>query len=159
MGILDVPDQRPRSKTKWYVISGIALAVAAFLILWYPLGLRFHKERGTVEQFMNELSAGNLQAAYRTWKPSSAYSFQDFLEDWGPQNGAAPVRSYKIDSEHGVKNAGTAEIVVDVSAQSHFPSKPDAGSRTRQITLWVDPHDQSISFPPCGVGPNPSPCA
>jgi hypothetical protein len=159
VGILDATQERPTSKTKWRVIGGIALAVATFLVVWFPLGLRFHKERGTVERFMNELTAGNVQAAYRTWKPSPSYSFEDFLQDWGPRNGAAPIRSYRIKSEHGVNNAPTAEIVVEVSPNRSFPSKIDENSPTRDITLWVDPKDQSISFPPCGVGPNPLPCA
>ena len=163
MGILDPMEKQPASKNEWktrlYVIGATVLAVAVFLILWYPLNLRFHKERNTVELFMNELTDGNLQAAYHTWKPSSSYSFQDFLDDWGPNNGTAPIKSYKIESEHGVKEASTAQIVVEVSPERPFPSKVDPNSRTREITLWIDPEDQSISFPPCGVGPNPAPCA
>jgi hypothetical protein len=46
-----------------------------------------------------------------------------------------------------------------VSPNQQFPSRIDATSATREITLWVDPKDKSISFPPCGVGPNPLPCA
>jgi hypothetical protein len=159
MTLLDAAEEHPPSRLRRYIIGGVVLALVAFFIVWYPLGLRFYKERSTVDQFMNELASGNQRAAYRTWKPSSAYSFQDFLEDWGANNGAAPIKSYKITSEQAVRNAPTAEIVVDVSPQQHFPAKVDASSRTREITLWVDTRDQSISFPPCGVGPNPRPCA
>lgn len=159
-GILDPSDQkRPTSKTKRYVIAAVVLAAVVFLILWYPLHLRFYKERETVELFMNEVAAGDLPAAYHTWKPSPSYTFQDFLNDWGPNNGTAPIKSYKIESEHGVKNASTAQIVVEVSPSRVFPSKIDANSTTREITLWIDPKDKSITFPPCGVGPNPLPCA
>lgn len=158
-GILDAPEKkRPMSKTTRYVIGGIVLAAVAFLIVWYPLHLRFYKERKTVELFMNEVAAGDLQAAYHTWKPSPSYTFQNFLDDWGPNNGTAPIKSHKIESEHGVKHASTAEIVVEVSANRPFPPKINENSRTREITLWVDPKDKSISFPPCGVGPNPLPC-
>lgn len=159
VGILDASEESPTSKTKRRVIGVIVLGAAVFLILWYPLNLRFYKERSTVELFMNEVAAGNLQAAYHTWKPSAAYTFRDFLDDWGANNGTAPIRSYKIESEHGVKKAPTAQIVVEVSPERPFPSKVDQNSRAREITLWIDPKDQSISFPPCGVGPNPAPCA
>lgn len=158
-GILHAQTKRPPSKTKRYVIGGIVLAALVFLILWYPLHLQFYEERKTVELFMNEVAAGNLQAAYRTWKPSPSYTFQNFLDDWGPNNGTAPIKSYKIELERGVKNASTAQIVVEVSPDRSFPSKIDQNSRTREITLWVDPKDKSISFAPCGVGPNPLPCA
>lgn len=156
-GILDPAEKRPASKTKRYIIGGIVLAAVVFLIVWYPLKLRFYKERNTVESFMNEVT-GDLQAAYHTWKPSPSYTFQDFLDDWGTKNGAAPIKSYKIQSEQAVKNASSAEIVVVVSPYRPFPAKIDENSRARKITLWVDPNDNSISFPPCGVGPNPVPC-
>lgn len=159
VGIQHAQEKRVTSKTKRYMIGGIVLAAAAFLILWYPLHLRFYEERKTVEVFMNEVEAGNLQAAYHTWKPSPSYTFKNFVEDWGPNDGTAPIKSYKIESEHGVKNASTAQFVVEVSPNRPFPSKIDATSRAREITLWVDPKDKSISFAPCGVGPNPTPCA
>lgn len=162
VGILDAAENqpaRPASKTRGYAIGATVLAAVVFLILWYPLNLRFYRERSTVQQFMNEVAAGNLQAAYHTWKPSAAYTFQDFLDDWGANNGTAPIRSYRIESEQGVKKSSTAQIVVEVSPERLFPSKVDQNSRAREITLWIDPKDQSISFPPCGVGPNPAPCA
>jgi hypothetical protein len=161
MELFNPVEEHPPPKARRYIIAVVSSAVVVFLFLWYPMGLRFHRERVTVRRFMNEVVAGDMQAAYRTWKPSPAYSFNDFLEDWGRNGDYGPVKSYKIETEEGVKNASTAAIVVTVSADQPFPAGNDESKqkRTREITLWVDPRDESISFPPCGQGPNPRPCA
>jgi hypothetical protein len=150
VGIFDSSEEHPPAKLRRYLITVVAFAAAVFFFLWYPMGLRFHKERSTVHHFMNALVAGNLQEAYRTWKPSPSYAMKDFLEDWGPDGYYGPVKSYKIESSEGVKNGSSAAITVAVSPYQPFPEESDEvkQSKTQKITLWVDPKDESISFPP-----------
>lgn len=99
---------------------------------------------------MDALVAGNMEEAYRTWKPSPTYAMKDFLEDWGPNGYYGPIKSYKIESTEGVKNGSSAAIVVAVSPYQPFPEDNDEAkqNKTQKITLWVDPKDESISFPP-----------
>lgn len=161
MGILDSTEQSPPAKAPRYIIAIGGAILAIFLVLWYPMGLRFHTQRGIMRDFMNELASGDMHAAYRTWKPSANYSFSDFLQDWGPDPYWGAVQSYKIDSIQSVSGASSAAITVAVSPFRPFPSRSDGpnSQKTRRITLWVDPSDGSISFPPCDEGPNPRPCS
>jgi len=150
LGIFDSTEEHPPAKLRRYIITAVAFVVAVFLFLWYPMGLRFHKERSTVRHFMNALVAGNMDEAYRIWKPSPTYTMKDFLEDWGPNGYYGPIRSYKILSNEGVKNGSSAAIAVAVSPYQPFPDDNDEAkqNKTQKITLWVDPKDESISFPP-----------
>jgi hypothetical protein len=151
MGLFDSTEEHPPARIRRYIITLVAGLVLAFLFLWYwPGNLRFYKESRTVRQFMSAVAAGNLPDAYHIWKPSPTYDYKDFLEDWGPGGYYAPIRSYRIESTQGVKNSSSAAIVVGVSPDQRFPEDNDEArlSKTQKITLWVDPKDQSISFPP-----------
>jgi len=151
VGLFDSTDEHPPAKIRRYIITGVAAIVIAFLLLWYwPGNLRFFKERRTVGHLMNAVVTGNLQEAYRIWKPSPSYEFKDFLEDWGPGGYYGPIKSYEIESTESVRNSSSAAIVVAVSPYQPFPKDNDEAeqSKTQKITLWVDPKDESISFPP-----------
>ncbi|HUJ30594.1 MAG TPA: hypothetical protein VLY23_04895 [Candidatus Acidoferrum sp.] len=151
MGLFDSTEEHPPAKVRRYVITGVASAVIAFLLIWYwPGDLRFYKEKSTVRHFVNAVVAGNMQEAYQIWKPSPTYSFKDFLEDWGPNGYYGTIKSYRIGSAQGVKNGPSAAIIVEVSPYQPFPSGENdpKANKTQKIVLWVDPRDRSISFPP-----------
>lgn len=151
MGLFDSTDEHPPSKIRRYIITAVAGIILAFIFLWYwPGNMRFHKERGVVDHFMSAVVAGDLQKAYQIWKPSSSYEYKDFLEDWGPHGYYGPIHSFKIDSTESVQRSSSAAIVLDLSPYSPFPDQNDDAkqARTQKVTLWVDPKDDSISFPP-----------
>jgi hypothetical protein len=134
----------PPSKLPRYVIIGAAVLLAVTIPLY--LFLRFHTEKVTARLFLNELVAGDYQAAYRTWKPGSSYSFQDFMRDWGPSGEYGPVKSYDLRSVRSPGGASGVIITVDVSSIAPFPS--DAESNVKELRLWVERSDQSISYAP-----------
>lgn len=150
MGLFDSTEEHPPAKLRRYVITVIAFVLAVALFSWYWLGLRFYKERGTVRHFMTEVVAGDMDEAYRIWKPSPTYSMKDFLDDWGPNGYYGPIKSYKLGSVQGVKNGPSVATVVEVSPYQPFPDDNDEAkqSKTQKVILWVDHADQSISFPP-----------
>lgn len=151
MGLFDSTEEHPESKMRRYIITCVAGLILAFLFLWYwPGNLRFYKERRVVDNFMRAVVAGNQQEAYKIWKPTSSYSYKDFLEDWGQSGYYGPIKSYKISSTQGVNNSPSAAVVVAVSPYTPFPADNDEvkQARTQKITLWVEPKDESISFPP-----------
>ena len=151
MGLFDSTDEHPPARIRRYIITGVAGIILAFLFLWYwPGNLRFYKERNIVDHFMNALVAGNYQEAYRTWKPSPSYTFKDFMDDWGQNGYYGPIKSYRLEATDGVRNSSSASITVAVSPYQPFPEENDEvkQSKTQKITLWVEPKDQSISFPP-----------
>ena len=83
-------------------------------------------------------------------KPSPSYSFNDFMEDWGPAGYYGPVRSYRLGRPAHIKNGSGAEILLDVSPYQPFPNinNPIQMNKTKEVRLWVEFKDQSISFPP-----------
>ncbi len=149
MGLLDSSSEEPRSKLRRYVVTGLALA--ALLILGIGYVFRFYPEKKAAERFFAALAGGDTQRAYQLWKPQPTYSYQDFLEDWGPSGYYGPVKSYRIETAESPKHGGSGVIVViEISPYQPFPGDNDAAKnrQTREVRLWVERSDKSLSFPP-----------
>jgi hypothetical protein len=149
VGILDTGAEEPKSKALRYVISGIALALLIAAGLWYLL--RYTTEKHTVERFMDAVVAGNSQQAYEIWHPHPGFSLQDFTSFWGPGGYYSPIKSYRIETaEVPPKGGSGVVVVVEISGYNPFP-KPDETvkfAQNREVELWVERSDQSLSFPP-----------
>ena len=148
MGLLDGDAEEPSHKLRRYIITGIVFV--ALLGGSVAYALRFHTEKKTVETFMDVLASGDLQQAYRVWKPNPGYSYEDFLADWGPTSEYGPVKSYRIEAAQLPKAASGVVVVVELSRHSPFPSDKDIEkSRTnKEVYLWVERSDQKLSFAP-----------
>ncbi|MGH9716826.1 MAG: hypothetical protein ACRD4R_08905 [Candidatus Acidiferrales bacterium] len=147
--LFDTPQKEQRgSKIRRYVIMIVIFVVLVIGASWYML--RYYKQKDTVRHFLNEVAAGNMQEAYKIWKPSSSYSFKDFLEDWGSNGYYGPVRSYHIERTVRRNDSNGVDVIVEVSPYKPFPSDGDAAeqSGTKEIDLGVRFSDESISFPP-----------
>lgn len=116
--------------------------------LWYLL--RYHTEKTTIHHFLIAVAAGDMQQAYKIWKPSPSYTLQDFLQDWGPDGYYGPVKSFNLKDTDRLKGSSGVVLTVEVSPYQPFPDKDDAlkQSKTKEVKLWVEFKDQSISFPP-----------
>lgn len=149
MGLLDTGAEEPKSKALRYVVSGVALVLLLGASIWYFR--RYATEKRTVDQFMQAIVAGNTQQAYQIWHPHASFSYQDFAGFWGPKGYFSPIKSYRIESAEVPPKGGTGVvIVVEVSAYDPFP-KPEETikfAQTREVQLWVERSDQSMSFPP-----------
>jgi hypothetical protein len=141
-------NEEPHSKIRRYILTGVALAILLGLGLWYSL--RFISEKHTVQHFMDAVVAGNFQQGYQLWKSHGSYTYGDFLSDWGPRGYYGPVQSYRVESTVPPRNGGSGIIVVvEISPLKPFPDDKDPQSRrNREVRLWVERSDQSISFPP-----------
>ena len=147
MGLLDGNAGPPPSKIPRYAGMGGATVVVLAVLLF--ISLRFHTEKSTVNRFFAQVTAGDFQAAYRTWKPSSGYSFQDFMGDWGPKGEYGPVKSFELRGARRPGNASGVVVTVVVSAYSPFPREDDPNSRgNKEVRLWVESSDQSMSYAP-----------
>jgi hypothetical protein len=148
MGLLDGDSEEPKSKLRRYVVTGLILAI--FLALGIGYLLRYYTEKKTVEQFLTALAAGNTEEAYRTWKAQASYTYQDFLQDWGPQGYYGPVKSFRVEAAEKLKGASGVIVVVAVSPYGKFPDEKDAEKNryTKEVRIWVERRDQSLSFPP-----------
>ncbi|HEV2522130.1 MAG TPA: hypothetical protein VGT24_07080 [Candidatus Acidoferrales bacterium] len=149
MGLLDAGAEEPKSKALRYVISGVALVLLLGLAGWYFL--RYTTEKRTVERFMHAIVTGDTQQAYQVWHPHPNFSYQDFLSFWGPSGYYSPIKSYRIESaEVPPKGGSGVVIVVEISGYDPFP-KPEETvkfAQNREVQLWIERSDQSMSFPP-----------
>jgi hypothetical protein len=148
VGLLDADHQEPPSKLLRYVVSAAALAILVAVGLWFVF--RYQTEKRVVEHFMDAVVAGDLQQAYQIWHPHPSYPYAEFVSDWGPSGYWGPVASYKLESANEPENGGSGIIVtVEISPYSPYPDENDPkSSRTREVQIWVERSDKSLSFPP-----------
>jgi hypothetical protein len=149
MGLLDTGAEEPKSKALRYVVSAVALVIFLAAGAWFLL--RYEPEKRTVERFMDAVAKGDSQQAYQIWHPHPNFSYQDFLSFWGPDGYYSPIKTYRIESaEVPPKGGSGVVIVVEISGYNPFP-KPDETikfAQNREVQLWVERSDQSLSFPP-----------
>jgi hypothetical protein len=149
VGLFDSTEEHPPSKILRYIITG--LVFVALIVAFVAYQLRFHAEEKTVRHFMNAVIAGNMDEAYRIWKPSETYSFKDFQEDWGPDGYYGPIKSFHLEHMEKTKpNASGVVATVELSPYQSFPEDNDAAkqSKTKEVKIWVEFKDQSLGFPP-----------
>ena len=94
MGLLDRDSEDPQAKLRRYIILGLMSLV--LLTVAYLYFTRFSAEKKATIAFLDAVVRGDTETAYRLWQPPSSYTFQTFLEDWGPQGFYGPVQSYRI---------------------------------------------------------------
>ena len=154
MDLLNAGAEEPQSKTLRYIISGVALVLLIAAGLLYLL--RYTTEKHTVARFMNAVVAGDTQQAYQIWHPHPSFSYQDFIGYWGPNGYYSPIKSYRIESAEMPPKGGSGVVVsgvvvvVEVSGYNPFP-KPEETvkfAQNREVDIWVERSDQSLSFPP-----------
>jgi hypothetical protein len=150
VGLLDAGAEEPKSKALRYVISAVALVVLCTWGVWFFF-LRYSKEKHTVARFMNAVLAEDTQQAFQIWHPHSDFNLQDFTGFWGPKGYYSPIKSFRIERAELLPNGSSGVVVtVELSAYSPFP-KPEETikfAQNREVSLWVERSDQSLSFPP-----------
>jgi hypothetical protein len=148
VGILDSTSEEPHSKLRRYIMTGAVFVLLLALAVWWIL--RFHTEKQIVRQFLDTVVAGDLRKAYEMWKPSSSYSYQDFLADWGPNGEFGPVRTYRIESAQRPNGGSGVVIVVEVSKYEPFPDPKDTGKsrHNKEVRIWIESKDLSMGFAP-----------
>ena len=130
-----------RAKRTKRIIAAILIVVVGGAGLY--LSLRNHRQKAQVSQFVELLQKRDYTAAYRLWgcteiKPCPDYTFQKFMEDWGPQSKYAQIASFGIARS---KACGSGVIVtVDMD-------------RNREERFWVEDRDLTIGFSPWQVCP------
>jgi hypothetical protein len=141
--------EEPRSKRLRHAVTAVAFVILMGFGIWFFF-LRFISEKNTVARFMNAVVAENYQQAFQIWKAHGTYSYGDFLSDWNRKGYYGPVLSYRIESAAPPHNGGSGIIVtVEISPVQPFPANTDPqSSRNREVSLWVERSDGSMSFPP-----------
>jgi hypothetical protein len=153
MGLLDVGTEDPNARKRRYIFTVAAATIVLIIaVWWFVFGFLHLPERRAASKFFDTLTAGNPQAAYQLLKADPAhYNYKDFTDDWGPAGYYGPVKSYRIESASSPDKAGSGIIVtVEVSPYQPFPSdnEVEKTSHTKEIKMWVETKDKSISISP-----------
>jgi hypothetical protein len=125
-------EEERNRRIKWLVLGLIGVVIVGIAAYFYFQD--FTEERLTT-QFLKDLNAQQFEDAYHVWgcsdaKPCRDYSYQKFLEDWGPDKGKG---DWKI---KGVDGCPTGVIVAV------------AATGTERTSLWVERDGGSLSFSP-----------
>jgi hypothetical protein len=143
VGLLDTGAEEPKSKALRLAITAVALLIGVSFLVWYLL--RFQAEKEAAGRFFQALAAGDTKRAYELWQPNPNYSYELFLEDWGPEGEFGPVRSYRVVAAARPKNASGVVVVVEVSAKAPFEGGDPS---VKEIKIWVERKDKSLGFAP-----------
>lgn len=113
----------------------LLIGIPLFLILSGYLYYEFknYTEERAVSQFLSTVVQGDYQKAYKLWQPSKYYTFENFEQDWGPDGEEGPIRQFDITDSH----ARGSGVVVYIKLNGK-----------KEISLWVEKSDKSLSFPP-----------
>lgn len=121
-----------RERYLWRTI--VTLAAVLFLSALFYYLLKNHRQESVAKNFLAEVRKQDYQAAYRTWGCGDAsscrgYSYDKFLEDWGPKSSAAGQNIRLVDSE----GCGQGVILTLEGREEH---------------LWADKGNNALSFSP-----------
>ena len=128
-----------RSKILWRIVLG-ALAVVILATGLYFV-LRGHGHKKVVAAFLDSLRRQDFQGAYQMWGCSPAhpcrdYSFERFLEDWGPKSPRSNAAAVSLKQ---TKYCGHGLIAF-----------LDDG-KGEETLLWVESKDMTLGFAPWPV--------
>ena len=132
MTLLDAQPPKPPLKIGRYIlIAGAVLIIAAVS----QVALRNYAEEQAVSKFVTVLQQGDYRQAYQLWQPSSTYSYEDFLHDWGEHGDFGKVRSFRI---LGSASKGKHAVIVYVTINNVEPPRE----------ILVDRKTMGLAFSP-----------
>lgn len=79
------------------VLAVIVLAIVAYFVM------KDHAEKAKARRFLADVNAHRYEQAYHDWgctaaTPCPSYTYQQFLEDWGPKKSETPWKIASTDS-------------------------------------------------------------
>lgn len=132
MTLLDATPPKPPRHIGRYIL--LALIVMAIGVIGYIM-LRNLPEEHAVSQFLDALEQGQYREAYQLWQPSSTYTYQDFLHDWGERGDYGKIRTFKI---LGSQSKGAETVIVTLTINDEQPPSQ----------LVVDRKTKGLAFSP-----------
>ena len=126
-------DQRAKI-VKRLVLSALVLLVVGGTLFFFFKNYRQEKQ---AQRFFELLAAKDYRAAHALWgctetRPCPDYSFDKFMEDWGPNSPRSQSASFKITRS---RSCGSGVILTI-----------DGGDQEEK--LWVEKKDLTIAFSP-----------
>jgi hypothetical protein len=143
-------DQYGAGEEKRENIIKYSVFALLFLLVFGSLGYYLFKNRAQereVKTFLDTLRRKDYATAYKLWgcgdpKPCSGYSYEKFLEDWGPAGPASNAAVLRITDSESC-NAGVI-LTVEVNPST-------------QERIWVEKNSPVLGFSPFEACPNKTP--
>jgi hypothetical protein len=132
MTLLDATPPKPPRKIGRYIL--LALAVIVIGGACYIAFRNFLEERA-ISHFLTTLEQGNYAEAYKLWQPSSTYTYEDFLHDWGEHGDYGKIHTFKV---LGSRSQGAPTVIVTVTINDQEPPRD----------LLVDRKTKGLAFSP-----------
>ena len=118
------------------IVGAVVVAIAGGILYFF---LKNFREEQQARKFFELLEKHDYKVAYAFWgctdaKPCRDYSFQNFMDDWGPKSPHADVSSFQIKKS---RSCGSGVILTVDYGKGQEPDK-----------LWVERGDLTIGFSP-----------
>lgn len=156
-GIEEARRERLIKRALLLVVVLLAAAGSAYL------GYRTYPARRQVNQFLEYLRHKDYQSAYRLWgctesTPCRDYSFEKFLEDWGPKSPHARVEQAQVRRmSWRACGPGVPYMLATLAARAFGERGCDCGSGVihsvafpdgEEVVLWYERKDRTLGFAP-----------
>ncbi len=131
-------DEQRRARLARRVVLVVLIVILASVTSWWLL--RNYREKQRVNAFLELIRKGDYRTAYTYWgcsveRPCRDYSYEKFLEDWGPKGLYGDVSAIQRGRTHGCTD-GVIQIL---------------HTRTGDVWLWIDRDSLTLSYAPWPV--------
>ncbi len=148
----ETEERRSRFARRLVIAVASALGLIVLWSLFYVFWLSTYPAKRTVHEFIDDLRKHDYHSAYRIWgcsQPCPDYSYDRFLEDWGPKSEFANADAIKI---------ARSELRPNISAFVSWISGADSchngviitlkGSNGSDVPLWYARDTKTLGFSP-----------
>ncbi len=128
--------KRERVSKRIILVALAAIVIATFLFLAF----RNYAQKGQIKAFLAYLQQKDYRNAYRLWgctpgSPCSDYTFDRFMEDWGPKSG----HDFSAAKTERIRSCSSGVIFIITFGKND------------EVDLWVDRQQKNIGFAPWPV--------
>lgn len=155
-----VEEEKRERIVKAVLLAIVVLAVAGGSLY---LALRTYPARRQVNQFLEYLRSGDYKQAYRLWgctetSPCRDYTFEKFMEDWGPASPHANAKAARIRNMNP-RACGPGVLYTLGTLAAHLLGERgcDCGSGVihtlsfpggEEVAIWYERKDKTLGFAP-----------
>ncbi len=132
MTLLDANPPKPPRHIGRYILLAVFVAIVGSGVAYYFWN---YPEEHAVSRFLETLQKGDYKTAYALWQPSSTYSFDDFMKDWGPHGDYGKIREFDI-----LRSTSTSSDTVSVTVM--------VNQQTPALKLLVDKRTKGMAYSP-----------
>ncbi|HEY6291584.1 MAG TPA: hypothetical protein VI455_08495 [Terriglobia bacterium] len=132
MSLLDARPPKPSRRIGRYVLLAFVAAIIIGGVSYYFWD---YPEERAVTRFLETVQRGDYKTAYQLWQPSSSYSYDDFLKDWGPAGDYGKIRQFEV-----LRASSAASQTVSVTVEIN--------NETPVLKLLVDKRTKGLAYSP-----------